>query len=74
MLIRITAPHFVAGVDTCKMSTSVLGWEEDGYDNDCAPIVKYMRHWKPYKIKLYCRSKGWGYYPYKKEGGMIWNG
>ena len=66
MLIRIVAPHFVAGVDTCKISDGVLGWEEDEYHNECAPIVNYMKYWKPYKIKKYCEQMGWGYYPISK--------
>ena len=45
MLIRITAPHFVAGIDT---------------DRDvAAPIIAYMRHWSLKRIYAYCRAKGW---------------
>uniref|UniRef100_A0A6M3IKP1 Uncharacterized protein n=1 Tax=viral metagenome TaxID=1070528 RepID=A0A6M3IKP1_9ZZZZ len=54
MLIQIKAPHFVAGVVTHNVKA-------DGYDNKCAPIVKYMKHWKPFKIKCYCQGKGWDY-------------
>ena len=60
-VIRIMAPHFVAGVIPFKMSTGVLGWEEDEYDNECAPIVRYMRYWKPWQIRSYCIEKGWKY-------------
>ena len=44
MLIRIVAPHFVAGID---------------YPMRCAPIVKYMKGWSLNRIFDYCRSKGW---------------
>ena len=46
MFIRITAPHFVAGVDTVTKK--------------CPPILNYMRHWDPYKIRDYCKYKNWG--------------
>lgn len=65
MLIRIVAPHFVAGIITQKISNGILGWSDDEYYNECAPILKYMKEWKPYKIKQYCIRKGWGYYPLK---------
>ncbi len=44
MLLRIVAPHFVAGV--------VVG-------ERAAPIVRYMTHWSPYRIWEYCQRKGW---------------
>jgi hypothetical protein len=43
-MLRITAPHFVAGV--------VLG-------KAAAPIVSYMRSWTPERIKEYCKARGW---------------
>lgn len=43
-LIRISAPHFVAGIE--------LGGRS-------ADIIKYMKNWPLYKIKKYCLSKGW---------------
>jgi len=58
-LIRITAPHFVAGIVT---------YCEDGrYDYDLkrvpihrtAPIVKYMKGWTISRIKHYCKKRGW---------------
>ena len=42
--LRITAPHFVAGV-----SVGVLA----------APIIGYMRGWSEEKIREYCKRKGW---------------
>jgi hypothetical protein len=44
MLIRVSAPHFVAGV--------VVG-------SHAAPIVQYMARWPMQKILAYCTSKGW---------------
>jgi len=43
-LLRITAPHFVAGV--------VPGLY-------AAPIVAYMIAWAPAAIECYCADKGW---------------
>jgi len=67
MLIRIVAPHFVAGIEIFKISDGVLGLENDEYYNKCAPILKYMKEWSPYEIKQYCIKKGWGYYPIIKK-------
>ena len=50
VLVRIVAPHFVAGLE---------------HDNDrvrrVAPIIKYMLGWTPRKVWDYCQSKGWKY-------------
>lgn len=43
-LIRIVAPHFVAGL--------VIG-------GPCAPIIRYMQGWSVDRIKAYCASKRW---------------
>ena len=57
MLIRITAPHFVAGAIT-----------EVGIGNDyvakAAPIIRYMKGWPVYKVKAYCAKKRWVYKPH----------
>jgi len=45
MLLRITAPHFVAGMDT--------------ETRECAPIINYMKMWTIGGIKSYCEKKGW---------------
>lgn len=45
MLIRITAPHFCAGIDTERKLI--------------APIIAYMRDWSVDRIRAYCRKKGW---------------
>jgi hypothetical protein len=47
LLIRIIAPHFVAGI------------ERIAYRNRCAPILGYMQTWNIEKIQNYCKSKGW---------------
>lgn len=44
MTVRITAPHFVAGVVVGKRA---------------APIVKYMINWDMKRIRDYCLGKGW---------------
>lgn len=44
-MIRISAPHFVAGVD---LDTG-----------RAAPIIAYMRTWPVERIAGYCRSKRW---------------
>ena len=43
-LVRIVAPHFVAGLE--------IGGR-------CAPIVRYMRTWTVERIVTYCSKKGW---------------
>ena len=49
-MIRITAPHFVAGIIYRK-----------GKLNICAPIIYYMQNWPLSKIFWYCRKKKWKY-------------
>lgn len=44
-MIRILAPHFVAGVDLSARRA--------------APILSYMRTWSAERIARYCQSKGW---------------
>lgn len=53
MLIRITAPHFCAGIDANVIKQGYLSI------NRCAPIVKYMTGWTAIHIKKYCQSKNW---------------
>lgn len=43
MLVRITAPHFCAGI--CEMGI--------------APILAYMRGWTVKQIREYCARKRW---------------
>jgi hypothetical protein len=45
MLVRIKAPHFVAGYDT-----------ETG---NIAPIISYMKGWDVTRVRQYCKRKGW---------------
>jgi hypothetical protein len=47
LLVRITAPHFCAGLRLCR----------DG--NACAPILQYMRDWSLSRIRNYCRDMEW---------------
>lgn len=51
-LLRIEAPHFVAGVELRRMPTVLIAWRT-------APIVKYMKSWGILQIEAYCRRKGW---------------
>lgn len=44
MMLRILAPHFVAGI--------VRG-------GPVAPIIKYMKGWTLPAIREYCQKKGW---------------
>lgn len=44
VLVRIEAPHFVAGV--------VPGVA-------AAPIVRYIRAWSPARIRAYCHRQKW---------------
>ena len=48
MLVRIEAPHFVAGI--------VMDW---GRARRCAPVVKYMRGWTLAAVREYCARKLW---------------
>jgi len=43
ILIRITAPHFCAGITNGR----------------AAPILQYMRGWTVKRIQAYCVAKGW---------------
>jgi hypothetical protein len=44
MTLRITAPHFCAGIVRGGL---------------CAPIIAYMRGWTRMRIEEYCVRKGW---------------
>lgn len=44
-LIRVVAPHFVAGVDVTA--------------HRAAPILHYMAGWSEARIRAYCAGKGW---------------
>ena len=44
ILVRITAPHFCAGIE--------IGGR-------CAPILAYMRGWSLERIHKYCLRKNW---------------
>jgi hypothetical protein len=47
-LIRIVAPHFVAGLEA-----------EHGRVVRAAPILRYMLGWEGARVAGYCRSKRW---------------
>ena len=67
-LIRITAPHFVAGIVTyCgPMVTKKSGMRVPSHR--CAPIVKYMKNWTVADIMRYCKKKGWQYELEERRG------
>ena len=44
MMLRIVAPHFVAGIVRGGL---------------CAPIIKYMKGWTLAQIRAYCKKKKW---------------
>ncbi len=46
-LVRIVAPHFVAGFET------------DGVVRRAAPIIRYMLGWSDARARSYIASKGW---------------
>lgn len=48
MLLRIVAPHFVAG--------AII---ENGLVVRCAPILNYMRGWGVAKVEQYAKGKRW---------------
>lgn len=54
ILLRVTAPHFVAGVVFTKASGH---WEI----TNVAPILQWMRDRSPREIEKYITSKGWEY-------------
>lgn len=51
-LIRIVAPHFVAGVIA-----------RGGVIVEAAPIVRYMLGWDGRRFAAYCRRQQWEYAP-----------
>lgn len=48
VLLRIMAPHFVAGIEV-----------DGGRVVRAAPIVRYMVGWDGPRFHHYCRKKGW---------------
>ena len=66
MLLRISAPHFVAGIE-CY---SAFGCHD--YDDNptlihrTAPILKYMKGWTVHRIQHYCHRKGWIFESFKE--------
>ena len=54
-MLRITAPHFVVGIEPGKRS---------------GPIVRYMLKWTEKRIIDYCNHKGWKVEKLSKEGEL----
>lgn len=52
-LLRIEAPHFVAGMEFTRMDAG--RWKV----TQSAPILVYMQDWSPWRIKAYLVKKGW---------------
>ena len=50
-MIRIVAPHFVAGVE--------IGLRDDFVVVRAAPILNYMLGWRVYRVLSYCSGKRW---------------
>jgi hypothetical protein len=48
-LIRVSAPHFVAGAVLNDRDIVVF----------TAPIISYMKGWTSDKVRQYCERKGW---------------
>lgn len=48
MLVRVVAPHFVAGFVV-----------EDGHVVETAPIIRYMHRWTADRAREYIKRKGW---------------
>ena len=49
-LLRIEAPHFVAGLVLERKRVV-----------DGAPILRYMRNWSYSQVRNYCAKKGWSW-------------
>lgn len=58
-LIRIKAPHFVAGI----IPHSIFSKRKE----TVAPIIKYMKKWSVIDIIKYCNKKNWEYKLFAKE-------
>ena len=58
-VIRISAPHFVAGVEINKIYQGIWDGPRYKYNNRRAPILKYMSRWNLFQIRDYCDKKGW---------------
>jgi len=50
ILIRIVAPHFVAGIICRNRLVAIV-----------PPILKYMSGWLMVKVIAYCKEKGWSF-------------
>lgn len=51
-LLRVTAPHFVAGAEVSGPSLTL---------SRAAPIISYMRGWTVFSAQAYCHEKGWSW-------------
>jgi len=59
-LLRITAPHFVAGVETYEEQSRLLYKDAPRLKaHRTAPMLHYMQAWSIDQIKHYCKGKDW---------------
>lgn len=71
-LVRIVAPHFVAGLVTYS-SKKRWRYPEATISTRChicAPIISYMERWSIANIARFCNHKGWKYEFVDFEGGF----
>lgn len=73
-MIRIIAPHFVAGIETYCGSVRRRKSGALMPVHRCALIVRYMEEWTIGKIMRFCRSKGWKYELENLDGGFTKGG
>lgn len=53
MLYTVDAPHFNAGFEYSLVKEEVV---------NAAPIISYMIGWDMFRVKAYCKNKGWEIY------------
>lgn len=54
MILRITAPAFVAGLVVHKSP-----WTDYSLVHETAPILSYMQGWKDTRVYAYAKKRGW---------------
>ena len=54
VILRIEAPHFVAGVVLRRDS-----WPRPWTVVETAPILHYMKGWSPLSVSVYATKRGW---------------
>lgn len=58
-IYRISAEHFVAGLDTRRYADDHHGQYGIEIVDNAAPIIKYMVGWSIDRVNAYCTLKGW---------------